>query len=178
MLQVKPNERKAISVILNGKPATGYAEPRMLLTDFLREELGLTEIHVGCEHGVCGTCTIHMNGRPARACLTFAVQADGHRIDTVQSLATNGELTDLQLAFRKHHALQCGYCTPGILMSSVAFLEINPNPTEEEVRTMLSGHICRCTGYVGMVRAIMEDAADRAQTHSELKGQSPPRLPR
>ena len=162
MPQLKTDGRSSVSFILNGTPVTGYAEPRMLLTDFLREEMGLTEIHVGCEHGVCGACTIRMDGLPARACLTFAVQAEGHRIDTVQSLAgPSGGLTDLQLAFRKHHALQCGYCTPGILMSSSAFLEINPNPSEEEVRDMLSGHLCRCTGYVGMVRAILEVAKTR-----------------
>jgi len=162
MPQLKTDGRSSVSFILNGTPVTGYAEPRMLLTDFLREEMGLTEIHVGCEHGVCGACTIRMDGLPARACLTFAVQAEGHRIDTVQSLARpSGDLSDLQLAFRKHHALQCGYCTPGILMSSSAFLEINPQPSEEEVRDMLSGHLCRCTGYVGMVRAILEVARSR-----------------
>lgn len=162
MPQLKSDGRSSVSFILNGTPVVGYAEPRMLLTDFLREEMGLTEIHVGCEHGVCGACTIRMDGLPARACLTFAVQAEGHRIDTVQSLAgQSGRLTDLQLAFRKHHALQCGYCTPGILMSSSAFLEINPDPSEEEVRDMLSGHLCRCTGYVGMVRAILEVAKNR-----------------
>ena len=165
MSQLKSDGRSSVSFILNGNPVTGYAEPRMLLTDFLREEMGLTEIHVGCEHGVCGVCTIRMDGLPARACLTFAVQVEGHRIDTVQSLAgPSGELADLQIAFRKHHALQCGYCTPGILMSSSAFLKINPNPSEEEVRDMLSGHLCRCTGYVGMVRAILEVASNRAQT--------------
>ena len=155
-------DRRLVTIILNGKEASGYAEPRMLLTDFMRQEFGLTEMHVGCEHGVCGTCTIRFDGRPARACLTFAVQADGHRIDTVQSLAQpNGEMNDLQRAFKKHHALQCGYCTPGILMSATAFLEANPDPTEEQVRDMLSGHLCRCTGYVGMVRAIIETAHSR-----------------
>ena len=169
MPQLKTDGRSSVSFVLNGTPVTGYAEPRMLLTDFLRQEMGLTEIHVGCEHGVCGACTIRMDGRPARACLTFAVQAEGHRIDTVQSLAgPDGGLADLQLAFRKHHALQCGYCTPGILMSSAAFLEINPNPSEEEVRDMLSGHLCRCTGYVGMVRAILEVARTRAQAGAKV----------
>lgn len=163
MLQIKSDERKAITFTLNGKKVTGFAEPRMLLTDFLREQLGLTEIHVGCEHGVCGACTIRINGKVARGCLTFAAQIDGLEVDTVQSLASNGDLSDLQMAFRKHHALQCGYCTPGVLMSTSAFLDINPNPTEEEIRIMLSGHICRCTGYVGMVRAILEVAETRAK---------------
>ncbi|OFZ88634.1 MAG: (2Fe-2S)-binding protein [Betaproteobacteria bacterium RBG_16_64_18] len=162
MPQLNTDGRRSVSFILNGKPVTGHAEPRMLLTDFLRQEMGLSEIHVGCEHGVCGTCTIRMDGRPARACLTFAVQAEGHRIDTVQSLATpEGALNDLQLAFRKHHALQCGYCTPGILMSVTAFLEINAEPSDAEVRDMLSGHLCRCTGYVGMVHAILDVAKSR-----------------
>ncbi len=162
MPQLNTDGRTSVSFILNGKPVSGYAEPRMLLTDFLRQGLGLTEIHVGCEHGVCGACTIRIDGQPARACLTFAVQAEGHRIDTVQSLAgPQGELNDLQVAFRKHHGLQCGYCTPGILMSVSAFLEVNANPSEEEVREMLSGHLCRCTGYVGIVRAILEVARNR-----------------
>jgi len=156
MLQIKSDERKAITFTLNGQKVTGFAEPRMLLTDFLREQLGLTEIHVGCEHGVCGACTIRIDGKVARGCLTFAAQIDGAEVLTVKSLSEDGELSELQKAFRKHHALQCGYCTPGILMSTSAFLEINPNPTEEEIRLMLSGHICRCTGYVGMVHAVQE----------------------
>lgn len=162
MPQLNSDGRRSVSFILNGKPVIGYAEPRMLLTDFLRQELGQTEVHVGCEHGVCGACTIRMDGKPARACLTFAVQAEGHRIDTVRSLAdTEGTLNDLQLAFRRHHALQCGYCTPGILMSVTAFLEVNPNPNEEEVRDMLSGHLCRCTGYVGMVHGVLDVVKSR-----------------
>jgi 2-furoyl-CoA dehydrogenase 2Fe-2S iron sulfur subunit len=163
MLQLNGDTRTAVSFTLNGKKVTGYAEPRMLLTDFLRQVLGLTEIHVGCEHGVCGACTILLDGDPARGCLTYAVQVEGRRIDTVQSLlGPQGELNDIQLAFRKHHGLQCGYCTPGILMSVQAFLQTNPDPSEEQVREMLSGHLCRCTGYVGMVRAVMEVAQRRA----------------
>ena len=162
MPQLNSDGRRSVSFILNGKAVTAYAEPRMLLTDFLRQELGQTEIRVGCEHGVCGACTIRMDGRPARACLTFAVQVEGHRIDTVRSLADpEGTLNDLQLAFRRHHALQCGYCTPGILMSVTAFLEEKPNPNEEEVRDMLSGHLCRCTGYVGIVHAVLDVVKSR-----------------
>lgn len=162
MLQLNADGRTAVNFVLNGKQVTGYAEPRMLLTDFLRQVMGLTEIHVSCEHGVCGACTIQLDGRPARSCLTFAVQVEGRRVDTVQSLlGPKGELNDIQLAFRKHHGLQCGYCTPGILMSVAAFLEINPEPSEQEVRDMLSGHLCRCTGYVGMVRAVLEVAQNR-----------------
>ena len=149
--------RHAVTVTLNGRKVTGHAEPRMLLSDFLRQELAAIDVHVGCEHGVCGACTVLLDGVPARACLTFAVQADGRSVETVEGLAdADGELSGLQKAFRKHHALQCGYCTPGILMSLSHYLEVNPKPTEDELRDMLSGHLCRCTGYVGMVRAVLD----------------------
>ena len=162
MPQLNSDGRTLVSFILNGRSASGYAEPRMLLTDFLRQVVGLSEVHVGCEHGICGACTVRIDGQPARSCLTFAVQVEGRKVDTVQSLlGPKGELNDLQAAFRKHHGVQCGYCTTGILMSSTAFLETNPNPSEDEIRDMLSGHICRCTGYVGMVRAILETAKNR-----------------
>ena len=160
MPRLNRDTRHSISVVINGNKTTGYAEPRMLLSDFLIHELGMTGTHVGCEHGVCGACTVRIDGRAAHACLTFAVQADGRRVDTVEGLAdANGELSDLQKAFRRHHALQCGYCTPGILMSLSAYLEANPTPSEEEIRDMLSGHLCRCTGYVGIVRAVMDFVA-------------------
>ncbi len=162
MPELNSDGRTLVSFILNGKAVSGLAEPRMLLTDFLRQVIGLTEVHVGCEHGICGACTVRIDGEPARSCLTFAVQVEGRKVDTVQALlGPKGELNDLQVAFRKHHSLQCGYCTTGILMSTTAFLEKNPNPTEEEIRDMLSGHICRCTGYVGMVRAIKEVVKNR-----------------
>lgn len=155
-------ERQLVSFELNGEQVSAYAEPRMLLTDFLRQEFALSEIHAACEHGVCGACTLLIDGRPARSCLTFAVQIDGHAVSTARSLSgPDGELNDLQRNFRKYHGLQCGYCTPGILMSATSYLEDNPAPSEEEVRDMLSGHICRCTGYVGMVRAIMSTAEER-----------------
>jgi 2-furoyl-CoA dehydrogenase 2Fe-2S iron sulfur subunit len=171
MAQLTRDGRHPVTVILNGAPATGHAEPRMLLSDFLAQELGLTSTHVGCEHGVCGTCTIRLDGILARACLMFAVQADGRRIDTAEGLTdSDGALNDLQQAFRRHHALQCGYCTPGILMSVERFLEFNPAPSAEEVRDMLSGHICRCTGYVGIVNAILEVAAARAAGAPESSG--------
>jgi len=131
----------------------------MLLSDFLRYALGATGTHVGCEHGVCGACTIKLDGRAARSCLMLAVQADGRRIDTVESLGMAGQLSTLQAAFRRHHALQCGFCTPGILMSLDDYLRHHPGPTEEEIRTLLSGHLCRCTGYTGIVRAALEAAA-------------------
>ena len=157
MPQLNRDGRYPVTFTLNGEAATGYAEPRMLLSDFLLHELGLTSVHVGCEHGVCGACTVRIDGRVSRACLTLAVQADGKRVDTAEGLASkDGELNELQKSFRTHHGLQCGYCTPGILMSLSAYLEENPAPSEEELRDMLSGHLCRCTGYVGMVRAVLD----------------------
>ena len=168
MPQLSRDDRHPVTLVVNGARMTGHAEPRLLLSDFLLHELGVTSMHVGCEHGVCGACTIRLDGKIARACLTFAVQADGRRIDTVEGLATDGgELSDLQRAFRRHHALQCGYCTPGILMSLNAWLEDNPTPTEDELRDMLSGHICRCTGYVGMVRAVLELTAPQPEPDPE-----------
>jgi 2-furoyl-CoA dehydrogenase 2Fe-2S iron sulfur subunit len=146
---------------VNGVDRTIDVEPRLLLSDFLRHDLGLTGTHVGCEHGVCGACTIQIDGMPARACLTLAVQADGAHIRTVEGLAPEpGRLSVLQDAFRRHHALQCGFCTSGILMSLDWYLRETPNPTETELREFLSGHICRCTGYVPIIAAAL-DAATR-----------------
>jgi 2-furoyl-CoA dehydrogenase 2Fe-2S iron sulfur subunit len=137
--------------------------PRTHLADFLREHLLLTGTHIGCEHGICGACTVQIDGAPARACLAFAVQADGASIRTVEGLAPEpGRLSVLQEAFRRHHALQCGFCTAGILMSATQFLFEHAQPTEHEVREMLSGHICRCTGYHGIVEAILDTARRRA----------------
>ncbi len=168
MPQLDQDTKHKVSLTLNGKEVSGYAEPRMLLSDFLREEMALTGVHVGCEHGVCGACTVQINGNAVRSCLTFAVQAEGQTIDTVESLdGESGELSDLQKAFRKHHGLQCGYCTPGILMSVESFLQINRKPNETEIREMLSGHICRCTGYTGMVRAIKEVVLERSKVTSD-----------
>ena len=165
MLELKAGERHPIKFTLDGVEVRGFAEPRMLLSDFLRHELGRTEIHIACEQGVCGACTIMLDGNPARSCLTFAVQAIGRRVETVRSLSpADGKLNDLQESFRRHHGLQCGYCTPGILVSSEAFLRDHATPSEKEVREMLSGHICRCTGYAGMVDAILETAEKRATT--------------
>lgn len=159
---LKADQKHLIEFNLNGKPASGYATPRMLLTDFLRQEIGQTGIHVGCEHGVCGACTILLDGKSTRGCLTYAVQVHGCKVDTVEGFTEDREdLTDLQLAFKKYHALQCGYCTPGILMSTSEFLKTHSDPNEEEIRDMLSGHLCRCTGYVGMVRAVLDVVAAR-----------------
>lgn len=154
---------QSIQLTLNGSSRCGQAQSRTLLSDFLRHELGATGTHVGCEHGVCGACTVHIDGVAQRSCLALAVQVEGRCVDTVEGLATDGELNDLQQAFRKHHALQCGFCTAGILMSCSDYLQRVPNPTEEQVRDMLSGHLCRCTGYTPIVQAVLEVAAARAQ---------------
>ena len=161
MPRLSADARHTIRLEVNGCAVDGEAEPRMLLTDFLRQKLGLTGTHVGCEHGVCGACTVQIDGAPARACLTLAVQADGAKIRTVEGLApAPGQLSVLQEAFRRHHALQCGFCTSGILMSLDWYLSHTPDPTEEALREFLSGHICRCTGYVPIVAAAL-DAAKR-----------------
>ncbi len=161
MPQLNRDEQCRVTVTLNGKEVSGAAEPRMLLSDFLRQVLSTNSVHVGCEHGVCGACTVRIDGRAVRSCLLFAVQVDGRRVDTAAGLADDsGELNALQTAFKKHHALQCGYCTPGILMSVTDFLERNPNPTEKAIKEMLSGHICRCTGYVGIMRAVLEVSSE------------------
>jgi len=163
MPQLSKDGRHTVTLTLNGDEVTGYAEPRMLLSDFLTHEIGITSCHVGCEHGVCGACTVLVDGTVMRGCLTLAVQADGSTIETAESLASDeNELSELQLAFKKHHGLQCGYCTPGILMSLTAYLKENPKPTEEELRDMLTGHLCRCTGYVGMVKAVLDYCENRA----------------
>jgi len=163
MKRLDRDAREKITLTLNGDARSGWCEGRTLLSDFLRHELGATGTHVGCEHGVCGACTVRVDGVPARACLMLAVQAAGRRIDTVEGLAGAEAMNDLQFAFRRHHALQCGFCTAGILMSCTAFLERNPRPDEQQVREMLSGHLCRCTGYTGIVNAVLEVAAARAK---------------
>jgi carbon-monoxide dehydrogenase small subunit len=143
-----------ITLTVNGTRYQRAVEPRMLLSDFLRHELCLTGTHVGCEHGVCGTCTIVLDGQSVRSCLIFAVQADGHEIVTVEGLGTMENLHPLQEAFREAHGLQCGFCTPGFLMTLVPFLEENENPTEEEIRVAIAGNLCRCTGYQNIVEAV------------------------
>jgi 2-furoyl-CoA dehydrogenase 2Fe-2S iron sulfur subunit len=159
MLRVGSSERTLIQFDLNGRQISGYAEPRMLLSDFLRNVAGATGTHVGCEHGVCGCCTVLLDGAASRSCLTLAVQAHGRAVATVESLApADAALNALQVAFHRHHALQCGFCTPGILMSFTDLLARNPNPNVEEVRDVLSGHICRCTGYAPIVAAVMDAA--------------------
>ena len=148
-----------VSVIVNGTQYERDVEPRLLLVDFIRHELGLTGTHVGCEHGVCGTCTVLFDGEPVRSCLMFAVQANGHEIKTVEGLGTMEKLHPLQEAFRETHALQCGFCTPGFLMTLVPFLEENPKPSDEEIREALAGNLCRCTGYAKIVEAVLAASA-------------------
>jgi aerobic-type carbon monoxide dehydrogenase small subunit (CoxS/CutS family) len=151
-----------ISVEINGSRYEGDIEPRTLLSDFIRHVAGLTGTHVGCEHGVCGACTVQLDGETVRSCLLLAVQANGRSILTVEGLAAEGEpLHPLQRAFHEHHALQCGFCTPGFLLSAEALLRERPDPTEREVREALAGNLCRCTGYEGIVAAVLDVARGR-----------------
>ena len=151
--------KQLVAVRVNKRNYQASVEPRLLLSDFLRDTLGLTGTHVGCEHGVCGACTIIVDGRPVRSCLMLAVQAHGAEVETVEGLGTPQSLSALQRAFSSHHALQCGFCTPGMLMTLEALLRVNSSPTRDEIRDVLSGNLCRCTGYQGIVDAAL-DAAD------------------
>lgn len=156
-------ERKIIFT-LNGEQRQTTVHPRMHLADFLRHSIGLTGTHVGCEHGVCGACTVIVDGAPVRSCLMLAVQVDGCAVETVEGLARGDELSPLQQAFSTHHGLQCGFCTPGMLMTLEAFLRATPSPTEEDIRIAISGNICRCTGYQGIVEAALTAAAARTSS--------------
>lgn len=153
-------EAVAISLTVNGESHDLVVPPRKTLADVLREDLGLTGTHVGCEHGVCGACTILVDGAPARACLTYAVQMEGHELTTIEAVGDQGQLSPLQRALSEAHGLQCGFCTPGIVMTFDSWLRENPNPNEAEVREALSGNICRCTGYQNIVTAILAAAAE------------------
>jgi carbon-monoxide dehydrogenase small subunit len=152
-----------ISLTINGRTYSGDCEPRKSLADFIRHDLGLTGTHLGCEHGVCGACTVLMDGRTVRSCLLLAVQAEGARITTVEGLASGERLHPIQEAFWANHGLQCGFCTPGMLMTTLELLKENPSPSEEEIRECLSGNICRCTGYTFIVQAV-QDAAERMRS--------------
>jgi len=161
MSRLQAAQRHTVHFSLNGEACADVAEPRMLLTDFLRHRIGATGTHVGCEHGVCGACTILIDGVPARACLSLAVQVDGCELRTVEGLAPSaGRLGVLQEAFRRNHALQCGFCTAGILMSLDAFLRDHPDADEDSLRDLLGGHLCRCTGYAPILKAAREAAAE------------------
>ena len=161
MPKLSADVRHRVGVTLNGRRTEGLAEPRLLLSDFLRQALGATGVHVGCEHGICGACTVRVDGELARACLMFAVQVDGSSVETVEGLDDGESLSELQAAFRRHHALQCGYCTPGILISLQDLLDREPAPDEARIREVLGGHLCRCTGYATIVDAAL-DAARRS----------------
>ena len=151
---------RTVCLTVNDTEYERTIEPRLTLADFLREELGLTGTHLGCEHGVCGACTVLFDGQPVRSCIMFAVQAEGHAVQTVESLARDGKLHPIQQAFWEHSALQCGFCTPGFLLTAVDFLTRNPQPTEPEIREALSGNLCRCTGYQSIIAAV-KAAAER-----------------
>jgi carbon-monoxide dehydrogenase small subunit len=153
-----------VRVTVNGKRFEQRCEPRKLLVDFLRDDLGLTGTHVGCEHGVCGACTILFNGEAVRSCIMLAVQADGAELGTIEGLAEDGELHPLQQAFHENHGLQCGFCTPGVLMVALDFLRLNPSPTDQEIREAISAVLCRCTGYRDIVRSIAAAAGKMRTT--------------
>jgi len=150
----QPQSTLPVRLTVNGRPAEGTVDVRKTLADFIREDLGLTGTHLGCEHGVCGACTILLNGDPVRSCLMFAVQAGGAQIETVEGLASGEVLHPIQAAFRDHHGLQCGFCTPGFLMSALALLREVRQPTDEQILETLGGHLCRCTGYQGIIEAV------------------------
>jgi carbon-monoxide dehydrogenase small subunit len=166
----------SISLTVNNVIYERSVEPRLLLSDFLRHELGLTGTHVGCEHGSCGACTVLLDGEAVRSCILFAVQASSHEVTTVEGLVANGVLHPLQEAFREKHALQCGYCTPGFLMTLAPFLQENPQPGEAQIRDTLSGNICRCTGYQNIVDAVLLAAAVQASAAADPAQASPPAL--
>jgi len=156
MKHLKKHTQATVSMTVNGKPVSAVCDSRTTLLDFLRSSLFLNGTHAGCEHGICGACTVMIDGAPARACLGLAHQYDGAEITTVEGLAKTAELNDLQMAFSRHHALQCGFCTPGFLIVAEDLLRRIPNPTKEQIREEISGNLCRCTGYVGIVNAIQE----------------------
>src|ERR1700731_1136609 len=165
MRRVSKMEHARGILTLSGRKASGQAEPRMLISDFLRPVLGATGTHVGCEHGVCGCCTVLIDGTAVRSCLTLAIQAEGREITTVEALAgPNGKLSPLQQAFQNNHALQCGFCAPGILMSFTDFLARHPHPPEAEIIDVISGHLCRCAGYAGIVSAGLEATSPQAKS--------------
>ena len=154
-------QRISITAIINGAKHSATVEPRRSLVDFLRHDVGLVGTHVGCEHGVCGACTVMLNGRTVRSCLLFAAQADRAEVLTIEGIGTDEALHPLQLAFQQHHAVQCGFCTPGMILAALELLRDNPDPTEEEIRVGLSGNLCMCTGYVNIVRAVEQAVAAR-----------------
>ena len=154
------SEKISITAIINGAKHSATVEPRRSLVDFLRHDVGLVGTHVGCEHGVCGACTVMLNGRTVRSCLLFAAQADGAEVTTIEGIGTDEALHPLQAAFQQHHALQCGFCTPGMILAALELLRDNNDPSDEEIRVGLSGNLCMCTGYVNIVRAVRAAASN------------------
>src|SRR3954454_11128320 len=164
----------SITLTVNGTVRSGAAEPRLTLADFLREQCRLTGTHLGCEHGVCGACTVLVDGAAVRSCLMFAVQADGAEVTTIEGLSgPDGELSPVQSAFRDHHGLQCGFCTPGFVVSATAFLRDNPEPTDAEIAEARSGNLCRCTGYQGILRAVRAAADAQLSGRTSADGRAP-----
>ncbi len=157
-------DKRSITLTVNGRNHELLVEPRKLLADALREDCRLTGTHVGCEHGVCGACTVLVDGKPVRSCLTYAIQMEGHAVSTIESVAVNAEFSPIQQALHQEHRLQCGFCTPGIVMTFEAFLKSNPEPSDEEIRDALSGNLCRCTGYQNIVKAIQRAAEQMRKT--------------
>lgn len=151
-------DKRSVTLTVNGQNRELLLEPRKLLADALREDCRLTGTHVGCEHGVCGACTVLVDGKPVRSCLTYAIQMEGHEVSTIESVAVNAQLSPLQQALHEEHGLQCGFCTPGIVMTFEAFLKSHPEPSDEQIRDALSGNLCRCTGYQNIVKAIQKAA--------------------
>ena len=158
MTKLSRGARYAIDFTLNGKPASGHAEPRMLLSDFLRQELGVTGTHVGCDPSQCGACVVHVDGRSVKSCTLLAAQAEGTQVTTIEGLATDGALHPMQEAFREHHGLQCGFCTPGMVLSVLDLVNNDPDPSEQAIREGLEGNLCRCTGYHNIVKAVQAGA--------------------
>ena len=171
MRTISHHDPENLRLIINGRPVAAACTPRTSLLDFLRQDAQLTGTHAGCEHGVCGACTVHLDGAAVRSCLTLAHEAEGAAITTVEGLAPSESLTDLQRAFSRHHALQCGFCTPGFLMVAEDLLRTTPQPTEEEIRIAVSANLCRCTGYTGMIQAITEVAQQRAEDQTQQETQ-------
>ena len=149
----------SVSMTVNGQAVTREVEPRTLLVEFLRQHLGLTGTHVGCDTSQCGACVVHVDGHSIKACTLLAVQAEGAQVTTIEGLAKNGELHPMQAAFREHHGLQCGFCTPGMIMSAIDLLQVNPDPSEHQIREWLEGNLCRCTGYHNIVKSILDAAS-------------------
>ncbi len=162
---IDAHDRVEVTVTVNGVPRSSQVQPRRLLSDFLRHDLRLTGTHVGCEHGVCGACTVLLDGAPVRSCLTFAVSVDGHELTTIEGLAAaDGGLHPVQQAFRDHHGLQCGFCTPGFVVSACGFLAEHPDPDDEQIREGMAGNLCRCTGYTGILGAVRQAADELRAT--------------